>query len=304
MRTKSLLSLSLLSLTLLFALIVPASLLAEDAAQTGTAVTKEKSADEVARELANPNTSLASLTFRNQYRWYKGDLPGAGNQSNYTQLFQPVFPFTLEPTASGGAANFFVRPAIPFFVEQPTFDAGKGGFKGVTALGDIGFDIGYGVTEKSGLLWGYGMVGTLPAATDSAVAGKQLRLGPEALFAKFEKWGVYGVLPTHQWDVAGWGDSGYYNTTSTQFFLKFLPGGGWHIGTIPIVAYDWKSSEWTVPLNLTFGRTIKLGKTPVKLEFEVNYYVKQPNAIGPEWMIALNVTPVVTNIIDQWFKGK
>jgi len=34
-----------------------------------------KSADEIAKELANPNTSLASLTFKNQFRWYTGDLP-------------------------------------------------------------------------------------------------------------------------------------------------------------------------------------------------------------------------------------
>ena len=32
---------------------------------------KEKSVDEVARELANPNNSLATLRFKNQYRWYK-----------------------------------------------------------------------------------------------------------------------------------------------------------------------------------------------------------------------------------------
>jgi len=30
-----------------------------------------KSADEIAKELANPNTSLARLTFKNQVRWYK-----------------------------------------------------------------------------------------------------------------------------------------------------------------------------------------------------------------------------------------
>lgn len=41
-----------------------------------------KSNDEIAKELANPNNSLASLKFRNQYRWYEGDLPDADDQSN------------------------------------------------------------------------------------------------------------------------------------------------------------------------------------------------------------------------------
>lgn len=268
------------------------------------AFAQEKSADEVARELANPNNSLASLTFKNQYRLYTGDLPGADDQGNYTLLFQPVFPFSMEPTASGGAANLFVRPAFPLLFEQPVPRVGGVGvdWDGVTALGDIGFDVGYGVTEKTGLLWAFGAVGTLPTATDGDVAGKQLRLGPEVLIAKFQKWGVFGAFPSHQWDVAGWGD-GYFSTSQLQLFLKFLPGGGWNVGTAPIMNYDWKAEAWTIPLNLGAAKTVMCGKTPVKLELEVNYYVDQPDAFGPEWMVSFNVTPVVANVIDRWLRG-
>lgn len=269
---------------------------------TSSALAQEKSADEVARELANPNNSLASLNFKNQYRWYKGDLPGAGDQDNYTLIFQPVFPFTLQPTASGAKANLFVRPGIPLLFSQPVPTAT--GWDKVSALGDIGFDIGYGVTEKTGLLWAVGMVGTLPTATDSEVAGKQLRLGPEVLLAKFEKWGLYGIFPSHQWNVAGWGENKSYSNTQIQGFLTYLPGGGWNVGSSPIMNYDWKSKDWTVPLNLTVGKTVKWGNTPVKLAVELNYYVKQPDLFGPRWMIGLNITPVVPNFIESWIRGK
>ena len=269
------------------------------AAMEEAAPAQDKSADEIARELANPNTALASLTFKNQYRWYQGDLPGADDQDNYTLLFQPVFPFTLPDRDNGGKANLFVRPAFPLLVDQPVFNPSKNDFDTATGLGDIGFDIGYGVTEKSGLLWAMGMVGTLPTATDSGFAGKQLRLGPEALFAKFEKWGLYGIFPSHQWNVTGWGD-GYYSTSQLQAFLSFLPGGGWKVGSTPIMNYDWKNDYWTVPLNLTVGKTVKWGKTPVKLEVEINYYVEQPDLFGPKWMIGFNITPVVKNIFNEW----
>jgi len=259
------------------------------------------SADDVARELANPNNSLASLTFKNQFRWYAGDLPGAGDQDNYTLVFQPVFPFTLAPTASGGKANLFVRPGIPVVFRQPVPTAT--GWDRVTALGDIGFDVGYGVTEKNGLLWAFGMVGTLPTATNSEVAGKQLRLGPEALFARFEKWGLYGIFPSHQWSVAGWADKGFSNT-QIQAFLMFLPGDAWNVGSTPIMNYDWKARQWTVPLNLTVGRTVTFGNTPVKLAVELNYYVARPDAFGPKWMLGLNITPVVPNFVEGWFKGR
>ena len=263
-----------------------------------------KSTDEVARELANPNSSLASLKFRNQYRWYNGDLPDADKKNNYTLLFQPTFPFPLAPTASGGKPNIFLRPAIPLLVEQPvpSVSNGKFGYEKTTALGDIGFDLAYGVTEKSGLLWLVGMVGTLPAATDSDVAGKQWRLGPEVLFAKFEKWGIYGIFPSHQWDVGGW-ESRSYSATTVQPILVFLPGGGWKIASEPIISYDWKNEEWTVPLQLLASRTVKIGKTPVNFEIELDYYVKQPDAFGPEAMLALNITPVVPNIINNWIRG-
>jgi hypothetical protein len=72
------------------------------------------SSDEVARELANPNTALASMTFKNQFRLYGGSLPEASDQWSYTLLFQPVFPF---PRADGSKIIF--RPAVPLLIGQP-----------------------------------------------------------------------------------------------------------------------------------------------------------------------------------------
>jgi len=67
--------------------------------------------------------------------------------------------------------------------------------------------------------------------------------------------------------------------------------------------YDWDTSQWTIPLNVTVGRTVMMGKTPVKIALEVNYYVERPDAFGPEWMIGINLTPVVPNFVEKWVKG-
>jgi hypothetical protein len=75
----------------------------------------EKSADEIARDLANPNSPLASLNGKLQYRTFDGNLPGASNKHSMTFLFQPVFPFALGETSSGAAQTLFVRPEIPYF---------------------------------------------------------------------------------------------------------------------------------------------------------------------------------------------
>lgn len=262
-----------------------------------------KSADEIAKELANPNNDLAKLTFKNQFRWYKGELPDAEEQSNYTLLFQPVFPFSLGTKPDGTKQTLFIRPAIPILVDQPVpgVSGGQFGWNDQSGMGDWGFDLAYAETRKDGFLWAVGMVGTLPFATDSDIAGKQLRLGPEALFAQITKKGVFGIFPSHQWDVTGWGGDSF-STTAIQPLIIFTPGGGWQVSTKPIIDYNWKSEEWTVPITLGVARTVMLGGSPWQFEVETNYYVEQPDAFGPKWMLSLNVTPVVNNFIEDMFK--
>jgi len=62
--------------------------------------------------------------------------------------------------------------------------------------------------------------------------------------------------------------------------------------------------HWTIPLQFSVRKTVAMGKTPVQFELEVNYYVKQPDAFGPEWMIGLNITQVVPNFINRWIRGR
>jgi len=263
-----------------------------------------KSADELAKELTNPNNSIAKLTFKNQYRWYTGDLPDADDQGNYTLLFQPVFPFSLD--SEGDHKNvLFVRPAFPFVFNQPVpgIYNGKFDWDDVTALGDTVMDLAYGRTYSSGWLWAAGMVGTIPTATDSEVAGKQWRVGPEAVLAYMNKWGLVGAFPSHQWDVGGWDDGYDYSTSSLQLFAVHTAGGGWTYGTQPILTYNWESEEWTVPVELYISKTVMLGTQPFKFELQVDYYVEQPDAFGPEWMVSFNVTPIVPNFIANWISG-
>jgi hypothetical protein len=252
------------------------------------------SADELAAELSNPNTAVASLNFKNQFRWYEGDLPDADGQSNYTLLFQPVLPFVLD---SGDKIIF--RPAIPLLVDQPGFSADDGGFEGNTGLGDIIFDLAYAPKSDSSLITAFGLISSLPTATND-LGSDRWTLGPEMLIAKSYSKGLYGVFPNHQWDVAGSGDRNISLTTIQPLFV-YLPGGGWNLGTGPAITYDWEAEQWTVPLQFNFGKTVVWDGRPWKLSAEVNYYVEKPDAFGPEWMVSFNITPVVKNRLASWF---
>jgi hypothetical protein len=146
-----------------------------------------------------------------------------------------------------------------------------------------------------------GLVSTLPTATSNQLAGKHWTLGPELFVGLFKSWGVLGLFPNHQWSVAGWG-KGHVSISQIQAFAQFLPGDGWAIGPNPTMNYNWVSGEWTIPIQMQVSKTIKIGSTPWKFQFEVNHYVQRPDAFGPKWMIAFNVTPVVKNVLAELFK--
>lgn len=255
--------------------------------------TGRKSAEEIAHELANPNSTLGTLTFNLDYTNFKGDLPGADDQNAFGLTFQPSLPVKLGP-----GLNFFARPAVPvvFYQDVP---AGEGGFRNSGFdLGDIGFDSAIGKTLHNGMILVGGLVGTLPTATDDDIAGKQLRLGPEGLVGILKSFGFLGILVSHQWDVATVGDRADYDTSVTggQYFYTINIKNGWQISSSPTFAYNHKATDgqkWTFPLGFGVKKTSILGGTPVKFGLEYWYYVAQPDPFGPSFKVRFSVGPVI-----------
>lgn len=264
-----------------------------------------KSADDVAKELSNPAGALASLNLSLQYQTFKGDLPGADDQDSWSMLFQPSLPF---PVGDKGR-NVLFRPAVPILFGQPVFKADNGGFDDADfAFGDIGFDLVYAgnemKTKKDGFLWGVGAAGTLPTATDSDVAGKQWRFGPELFGGILREWGLVGTLVNNQFNVGGWNDDDY-SVLTAQYFYAIGLGNGWQIASSPVITYDWNADSdqaWAVPLGLGVAKTTLLGGKPWKFSFQVQYYVEQPDAFGPQWLFKFTITPVVQNKLASLFK--
>jgi hypothetical protein len=78
--------------------------------------------DEIAKELANPNTALTSLKFQFQFQFFSfdGDLPRADNQDMFKLFLQPTLPFPLE-----NGKTIWVRPGVPLVMDQPVYDSGS-----------------------------------------------------------------------------------------------------------------------------------------------------------------------------------
>ena len=248
------------------------------------------SAEEMALKLSNPTAPVMTLGNNLDIVMFDGDLDGASDETSVRYVFQSVFPFKLDD-----ASSILFRPAIPVFFDEPVPEPdGDFSSEGVD-LGDIGFDLLYGRTESSGLLWGFGAVGTLPTST-SDVLGKDLwAAGPEALLGKIGKWGaLIGVL-SHQWDFAGSG-KGDVDVTTFNYVYAFQLGGGWQFASAPAITYDHSKSDdkLTLPLGVGLARTVFLGGRPWKFQVQYWNYVERADPFAPEHQIRLSANPVVS----------
>ncbi len=255
---------------------------------------QEKSADEIAKELADPNTALATLTLKSQFRQFEGDLPGANDQDSFTSLFQPALPFLRDD-----GSKILFRPAIPLLSGQPIYNSGTGQFDEESGIGDIVFDLAYAPAVAPGKTVAFGLVSSLPTASDG-LGSDRYTLGPEFLYGVLTPKYVLAIFPNHQWDIGGSGDTDI-NLTTIQPIFTYLPGGGWNVGSGPIITYDWNSEQWTVPLQINAGKTVVWGGRPWKISMEVNHYIEHADPFGPEWMVGFNIGPVVKNGLADWF---
>ncbi len=48
-----------------------------------------------------------------------------------------------------------------------------------------------------------------------------------------------------------------------------------------------------MPIDLGVTKTVRVGRTPMKLRAEVHYSVIRPDTYGDVWNIRLQVTPVI-----------
>ncbi len=253
---------------------------------------RNKTVNELAKDLANPNTPLTSLKFKTQLRTYTGSLAYATEQNGSLTLLQPTLPF---PFKNGN--KLWVRPGITYYFSQPEYNGTE--FISNSGLGDIVFDFQYGGILKSGILWSVGATTTMPTATNSSIGINQWAVGPGFQLGYISKKAVLGWFINYQFGLGN--EPQEFSLTTLQIFAVFLPTGGWNIGSSPIITYNNELESWTIPLNFVIGKTYKINDRPWKFSVEINYYIEQAMPFEPQWMLGINIAPVVENVIANWF---
>lgn len=238
------------------------------------------SADELAKQLANPIASLTSVPMQLNYD------DGIGTQDDgykYTLNVQPVIPVSISEDW-----NMISRTIVPLLYQDEIFP-GAGDQSG---FGDVTQSLFFSpkALTARGWTWGAGPVLLIPTATDDLLGAEKWGAGPTIVALKQTTTGwTYGALANHIWSFAGESNRGDINATYLQPFLAKGLGSGRTVNVALESTYNWEAEQWTVPLNIAYSKVTKLGEQLVSFQGGARYYLEAPDN-GPEWGLRLTFT--------------
>ncbi len=246
--------------------------LAEDAAAPGQDMA------ELAKKLANPTASLISVPLQGNIDW------GGGPNDDGMQFklnLQPVVPFDLNSDW-----KLLTRYVLPWVYQENRIGTGnQSGFADATAT----FWISPEKEEPGALIWGIGPIFQLPTATDDLLGAEKWCVGPSVILVKQDKAWTVGLLANQVWSFAGKDDRADVNYLFLQPFLSHTNAKHMTVTLNSEAIYDWKSEEWTIPLNLSVTQLVKIHGKPISFAGGVRYYLEKPDG-GPDWGIRFGVT--------------
>jgi hypothetical protein len=132
-----------------------------------------------------------------------------------------------------------------------------------------------------GVIWGAGAVLIFPTASDSMLGTEKWSLGPAAVVITMRGPWTLGALGNHAWSVAGDSDRADISNTFLQPFVAYTWPNAWTASIQSETNYNWKTENWSIPLNVAASKLVFLGKLPVSLQAGVGYWLKSPDT-GPE----------------------
>jgi hypothetical protein len=273
------------------------------------AFAKEKTMEELSKEMSNPLAQIWNLSFQNNYTTVKGEvtLPDgrtiSGKDHINTTLFQPVLPI---PLSNGMTA--FARPVITF-IDAPTGvgihvdnpqQATAIGQDREAKLGDLILPMGVGVVKMKGWSYGIGATFIFPTSQHKTVASHQYQAGPTALALwANDKWTI-GTHIQHWWGITSDGTDGVKmaNHTDMQYFIIYNLPHAWQLRASPHITYNWNATEdnkLNLPLAFGVGKMIKIGPMPVQLMAEYQRNIISPKAVTAESTIMMQANFIIKN---------
>ena len=245
-----------------------------------------QSATALAKKLQNPIADLISVPFQNNTNFSYG--PNKGTQDILN--IQPVIPIQLNADW-----NLITRTILPL-IWQPSLQPAQSVPFG---LGPTTFSAFLSPKATvGGWVWGVGPIVQIPTISNKTLGSNVWGAGPAAVAVHTGggPW-VYGALVNNVFSFGGSSGPGgtRYSLFTFNPFLNYNFGGGWFIGTVPIITANWLAAgnkAWTLPVGGQFGRLIKLGgKLPINLLVGAYYNALRPQ-FGSTWQLRTQIAVI------------
>ena len=240
----------------------------------------------LAQELSNPLADLMTIPIQVNY---DRDIGPRDDGWKLQTNIQPVIPFHLNDDW-----NLISRTIIPVIDQEDIFPGAGSQF----GLGDINLSLFFSPKKptSSGITWGIGPVLLLPTATDSLLGAKKWGAGPAAVALTTRGPWTVGMLANHIWSYAGDSDRQDISSTFLQPFVAYTWPSAWTISVQSESNYNWKTENWSVPINVGVSKLVKLGKLPVSLQAGVGYWAESPESSPEGFRFRFQVTFVLPKL--------
>jgi hypothetical protein len=234
----------------------------------------------LSKDVENPVTQQIVVPLRYEADFLDG--PTKATEDTFS-LDQAVVPFRLNDDWA-----LITRTKLPFEAQPPK------------KLGESwadGFSNGYTTFFLSpasghGFYWGAGPVLYYPSATNSALGVNKWGSGPSIAFVKKDEgpW-VWGAVSNNIWTIGGPPGS---NQLLLNPFWSYHFDEGWSVGSSPNITANWLNSggRWTVPIGGGFGKVVRLGAQPVKVDLDAYYNAIRPKVANETWLLQATLTLV------------
>ena len=241
-----------------------------DEKESGTAVTTESSAQELAKLKQNPVSGLRQLILTADV---SPDVPYSDDPLSLYSL-QLVWPFALNEDWR------LITYSILSVIDLPS----ASGQDSTTGLGNTLLNFFVSPREASNFVWGAGPAVSLPTHSEPELGSDRVGLGPSAvLFYAKDVWSV-GVVLQNLWSIDGSSDD-EFNVFGAQYIFNYNLNDGWYLYSNATITADWEAdsdNRWTVPVGGGVGKIFNIGEQPVSASFQLFSNVEKP-AGSADW---------------------